>query len=313
VKSLWLAMSALALLGAAYCLPLPGIDQAAAHASLGRVPAWWASSIGSFPPAFSLMSGGMVGLVGARFAQDLVLTSHMTPAVRRIWRWFFAAVYVLGSSVAGLALGLTLSDRLPEMALLSGPATGALCAAGFTAAAVLNWSLAILFRNSGLGHGAPALFLVAEMVRSGRYYAELVAAIGAGEPDLGMLPLHGVLVPLGLTFLVLWRWTPHLPRDAMRGLRARGPLDLVALPLILGALGGTLASDLSGWPAWFPQSPLYDPGLVARSACAVLAVPALGFWAFRQPGRPGSSGWFVAGLAALALTCILGLVSQYPR
>lgn len=300
------AVLAIALLGATYLLPLPGVDQAAAHAALGRVSAWWASQVGVWPPAFSLLSGGLLGLVAARFAQDLVLGPWMAPSARPIWRALFAGLYLAGSGVSGLAIGLTLDHRLPELAPLGAVVTGTLTAAGSVAAAALVWSLAALFRSSGLGNGAAALFLVAEFVRAGRYYAEWIAGVAAGEPDLGWLPLSGPLVPLGLVCLLLWRWTPDFPRDVARGLHARGATDLLALPLILGALGGTLAADLAGWPSWFPQSPLYDPGLVARAVGTLLAVPALGFWVARQPGKPGSPWWLGFGLLALAAT--LGLL-----
>jgi len=170
-----------------------------------------------------------------------------------------------------------------------------------TAAAL--WSMVSLIRTSGVASGALLLFGVWEIIRGLRFIAELLLAHNAGEPDLGWLAIHTGALPMGLTLLALWRWVPHrYPANVMRSLALRGPLEVLFLPLAVGALVGVLTSALSGFPAWTPQPPIYDPGTLARTVAALLVVPALGFWLRRQPGQPGSVGWAVLGIVLLAAT-----------
>ncbi len=299
----WLAGLAVALLFAAALIPLPGVLQGAALAQLGRTGALWATHVGPFPPAFSILSTGLLGLVLARFALGVAVDRARPAPSDAAWTWTLAAMFVAASWLGGVAMSLALHERFRDLYAVE-PVLGALVDGVVVAVAgALLWSLADLVRASGVASGALLLFAAWESVRILRFLAELVAAAAAGEPELAWLALHSGLVPVALMMLSLWRFRPAAgERPVWRGLTVRGPLDLLALPLVAGALASVVADDLMGYPSWTPQPPLYDPGLLPRTLAALLAVPAIGAWVRRGPGAPGSIGWFLGALALLGLT-----------
>ncbi|MFK7930682.1 MAG: hypothetical protein AB8H79_21025 [Myxococcota bacterium] len=301
-RPMYAVAAVLMLLGLAL-VPLPGISQGASLAQLGRGSAWWMDTVGGWPPAFSPLSTGLLGLVLARFALDTVVPMGGPPSTRRLWAAIAQGLYLGASFAGGVAMGLTLESRFPDLVVLDGLVLGVLLGAiGLITAAAL-WSMASLIRRSGVASGALLLFGVWEIIRSLRFIAELLLANNAAEPDLGWLAIHTGALPLGLTLLALWRWVPHRsPLPVIRSLALRGPLDVLFVPLAVGALAGVLTSDLSGFPSWTPQPPIYDPGTLARTVAALLVVPALGFWLRRQPGRPGAFGWAILGFVLLAAT-----------
>jgi hypothetical protein len=294
------------LLLAAGLLPLPGVDQLSALTQAGRVSGWWAHNVFPLPPAFSLLSGGLLGLVAARAGLDLILTDDLTPSGRRLWTAAVAGLYAAGSVFAGIALGLRLGDRFPELVVGDGLLVAMLHGLAGAAIAGLLWTLSDLVRRSGIANGSLTLFLAWEGVHAVYYVLELLAAAWLHEPELLMKTLYVGTLPVALVFVALWRWAPSTyPLQVWRGLWIRGPLDLIAVPLVAGAMAGTFAGDLVGYPAWTPQPPIYHPGLVPRTLVALLCVPALAFWLNRQPGRPGGWPWLAGAGAACLLTAAM--------
>lgn len=290
-------------------VPLPGIQQLAGLTQLGRASGWWAAQFGGWPPSFSPLSTGLLGLVLARFALDLVLPPAASASTRKLWSAVAQGLYLGASFAGGIAMGLAMDERFPDLVLLDGPILGVLLGAVMLVTGAALWSMAGLVRRSGIASGALLLFGVWEAVRAARFTVELILASQAGEPDLGWLAVHTGAVPLSLTMVALWRWTPSdLPVHLGRSLVIRGPLDILILPLVVGALVGTLASDLAGYPVWTPQPPLYDPGLLARTVAALLVVPTLGWWMRRQPGAPGSPIWVVAASLTALTSGLLWLI-----
>ena len=298
---------ALLLLAGLAIIPLPGIHQQAALTQLGRVSAWWAQVAFAWPPAFSPLATGLLGLVVARGLMDLATHPGQDAFVRRLWVAIASGLYLGGTFAGGVGLGLTLDLRFPDLLVLDNRLVLAvLIGLSTTAAAAALWSISGLVRKSAIASGALLFFFAWELLRITRFLGELGFALfdaGGPEPGLGFMPMHAGLVPLGLTCVALWRWSPdRYPIRIARDLHVRGPLDLLALPLAIGAIAGTLTADLSDVPAWTPQSPLYDTGLLARSLASLLVVPALAVWMRRQPGSPGGWGWAVVGFGLIALS-----------
>jgi hypothetical protein len=299
----WFAVAAVAMLAIAGTVPLPGVHQRAALGQLGRVAAWWVDVAAPFPPAFSILSTGLIGLVIARFALALAVNPRQPAPSDRAWTMAITMMYVSASWLGGVALALTLHHRFADL-YVGDPVLGALVdGTAIAVGAALAWALADLVRASGVASGALVLFGAWELTRIGRYAIELAAAAAAGEPELPWLALHGGFIPLALMMLALWRWTPRSgPIVVWRGLTVRSSLDLLMLPLVAGGLASLVADDLLGHPSWTPQPPLYDPGLLPRTLASVLVVPAVGAWSRRHAGAPGSVGWLFGALALLGLT-----------
>jgi len=245
-----------------------------------------------------------------RLARDLVVTDDLRPEQRRLWGGAVALLYVLAAAGSGAVLGAGLAGRFPDLVTTGDAAMALLAAASCAAVAACLWSVADLIRRSRLASGALLLFLVWEGLRALRFVVELLGAARANEPDRLVLVLHTGALPVVLVLLALWRWEPRSwPIPLGRGLKARGPLDLVAVPLVLGAIAGTLTADLVDYPTWTPQPALYDPGLLARTLGGLLAVPALAWWLRRQDGAPGHPAWLALAGSVLALSLALaGLV-----
>lgn len=302
----WLAVVAVILLLIAAFLPLPSADQAASLAQLGRVSAWWVERFGAVPPAFSILSSGLIGLVIVRFGLAMTVNPRDPSPGDGIWKATLLTLFVAASFVLGVAMGLAIHHRFPDLhrgdpviGALSDGATGAVTAA-------LLWSLADLVRRSGVAAGAMLLFGVWELTRIGRYIMELLAAASVREPELFTLAGHTGLLPVACMMLVLWRWSPtRTPSAVWRGLTLHSPLDLLVLPLAVGSIASLIADDLAGYPAWTPQPPLYEPGLLPRSIVALLTVPAVAAWLRRQPTEPGSVAYLFGAVGLITITIAL--------
>lgn len=304
----YLVLGLLLLVGLAL-LPLPGIDQDAALRQLGRSSQWWTSVAIPWPPAFSPLSTGLLGLVIGRLALGLLTVPGQDPVVRRLWQAITLGLYLGGTFASGVALGLTLDLRYPDLIVVGDQVVLAgLAGVSCTAAAAALWSIAELIARSGLVSGALALFGAWEAVRIVRFMVEAVLELAAGGgPELGAawMPLHAGLLPVGMICLSLWRRTPDRgPVRVMRNMWLRGPFDLLVLPLVAGAIAATISADIAGIPQWTPQPPLYDQGLLARSMVSLLVVPTIAAWAERRPGTPGSVGWGIAGFVLLGGTAV---------
>lgn len=290
-------------------LPLPGVHQLAALHQLGRATAWWARIVGGWPPGFSALSMGLGGLVFARLGLGLILAPDMPATTARTWRTGILTIYVFGSALTGVAMGLTLAERFPDLVTTDALLLATLDAATFSVVAVFLWALADLVRKSGVASGSLLLFGAWEAVRMTRFALELLAAAEAGEVGLMPLAFHLGTLPAVLILVALWRWEPGpLPLPVGRALVLRSPVDLIVVPMVIGAVAATIANDLSGFPSWTPQPPLYDPGLVSRTLGGLLVVPALGWWMRSQPGHRGTVGWAVVALGLLLLTGALVLL-----
>lgn len=295
---------AVALLLGLAVVPLPGIDQAAALQQLGRASAWWSHAAAAWPPAFSPLSSGLLGLVLARLALDLILGPEQDLATRRLWTAVIMGLYLGGTFVGGVALALALRRTFSDLLVVQDPfVLAGLVGLSTTAAAAAAWSFASLVRRSGLASGALLLFGVWELVRMGRFLLELGFALlgtDSPEPGLALMPLHLGVLPVALVCLALWRASPGpLPVLLARRLTVRSPLDLLIVPLVVGAIAGTFAADLAGIPPWTPQSPLYDQGLLARTLGSLLVVPAISVWLMQRRAGPGHWGWAVLALGLL--------------
>jgi len=305
------ALLALVLLLGLAIIPLPGVDQHAALIQLGRASGWWTRVAVAWPPAFSPLATGVLGLVLARLAMDLLVAPRQDPVARRLWIAITSGLYLGGTFAGGVAIGLTLEQRYADLLVLNNRVVLAmLIGLSTTAAAATLWSLATLIKRSGLASGALLLFFAWELVRIGRFLLELGFALfgpDGPEPGMGYMPMHSGLVALGLTCIAIWRWAPDAyPIRITRNVAVRGPVDLLAIPLVVGAIAGTLAADLTDVPAWTPQPPLYDTGLLARTLGSLLVVPALAVWVRRQSGAPGHWGWGVGGALLMAFS-VLGM------
>ena len=308
-----LAGLAIVLLLSAGLLPLPGVNQITALLSIGRVAGWWAENVWPLPPAYSVLSGGVLGLLAARAGLGVILTDDLTPSGRRTWTAAVAGLYAAGSVIGSIAMAMAMDQRFPE--LITGDLLTVALLHGLSgaAAAGLLWSLSDLAQRSGLGNGALLLFLAWEGARAVTYVLELLAASWVHEPELLFKAMHAGTLPVALVFVALWRWAPTAyPLQVYRGLYIRGPLDLVALPLAAGSLAGTIAGDLIGYPAWMPQPQMYHPGLVPSTLVALLCVPALAFWLRRHPGVSGGPPWLMGAIALLVLTALLAAVVSIP-
>lgn len=297
------ALLGLVLLFGLALIPLPGIDQTAALHQLGHASALWVQGLAAWPPAFSPLATGLLGLVVARLAMDLLASPRQDEIVQRLWVAITTGLYIGGTFAGGVALGLTMELRFDHLLVVTDRVVLAgLIAISTTAAAAALWSLATLVKRSGVASGALLLFGAWELTRMGRFLADLGLALfqdGGPEPGLGLMPAHAGLLPIALVALALWRWTPVWGRPILRETRARGPIDLLVFPLAVGGVAATIAADIAGMPPWTPQSPLYDQGLLARTLASLLVVPAIGVWMRRQPGAPGHWGWAVLGFGLL--------------
>lgn len=301
------------LLLAAAFFPLPGIDQFRALHSVGRVAGWWADNVWPLPPAYSMLSGGVLGLVISRGGLDLLLTDDLTASGRRTWTAAVAGLYAAGSVVGGIAMAMAMERRFPE--LLVGDTFTVAMLHGLAGAAIagLLWTLADLAKRSGVGNGSLVLFLAWEAAHAVYFVVEILAAASVHEPELLEKTLYVGTIPVALVFVTLWRWTPTTyPLPVWRGLAIRGPIDLFAVPLVAGAIAGTVAGDLVGYPMWAPQPPIYHPGLVPRTLVALLTVPAIAFWLRRHPGVSGTWMWLFGAAAATLLTAALAFVVWLP-
>lgn len=302
----YMLLGVLMLVGLAL-IPLPGIDQTASLHQLGRASGWWVERALPWPPAFSPLSTGLLGLVVARAAMELLTHPGQDAFTRRLWTSIASGLFLGGTFAGGVALGLSLELSFDDLLVVTDKVVLAgLIAVSTTLTAAALWAISDLIKKSGLGSGALTLFFVWELARMGRFVLELGFALfqeGGPEPGISWMPLHIGLLPMGMICLALWRRTPgKLPARLMRNLSLRSPLDLLILPLVVGAVAGTVASDLAGMPQWLPQSPLYDQGLLARSLASILVIPAVAAWTQRQPGAPGHIGWGIAGLVLLVGT-----------
>ncbi|TVQ92969.1 MAG: hypothetical protein EA397_05630 [Deltaproteobacteria bacterium] len=304
-----LAVAAAGVLLIAGLLPLPSADQGASLAQMGRVSGWWVHNVGAFPPAFSILSSGLIGLVIVRFGLNLIVNPREPSPADKIWKPTILSLFLAASFVLGVAMGLALHHRFPDLHR-GDPVLGALSDGATSAiAAALLWTLAELVRKSGIANGALFLFGIWEVLRIGRFLSELLAAASVREPDLFTMAGHAGLLPVACTLLLLWRWRPTpMPQPIWRGLTLRSPLDLAILPLAIGGVASLIADDLAGYPAWTPQPPMYEPGLLPRTLVALLTVPAIALWLRRQPSRRGSVFYLFGAVTLFSFTLALEVV-----
>lgn len=296
-------------------LPLPGVDQGASLAQMGRLTAYRDQLGFNWPPAYSLLTPGIAGLVLARATRDLLTAPEQSPTTQLLWSSVVWMGFVGGVMLYSSVFALRFAERLPDLVLVRQPGQFMVFALTSTAvAAMATWHIASYIRASGWVNGAPLLLLVVAGTREVWRFIEYYMAFlepGGAEPGLAWVPLHSPLLPAGLVALALWR---HLPapdaRKAGRNLKMLGGLSLIAIPFFVSSLASGIGAEFSGLPSWMPQPPIYDQGMELGSLLGILTIPPIAWWLQSKPGRPGGLAWGIFGMISIAfviVSLVLGL------
>lgn len=308
---LWTAAACVAWLAASF-VPVPGLD----HDALREMAAGAGTLLGLFnvaPPLVTVVSQGVGSVVLVRGVMRLFAGPESSPAREaRIARVGFG-IYVVLCFVQGLltvmwAESASVGGWGPDIVPVPGWATRGVVAVTLAAGGALVWVLASLVSRRGVGQGPLVLFCLSSAIAGitglGMLGADL--AQSGWEPGV-VLGRLGMIAAPAIVLVAAWRFAPERwPVPITRGVVVTSPIDLLAIPSLVGAVvlapaGAAITSQLSPGAA----NPLGAHGDLAHAVLTTAAAVVVALWLRKRAARRGSVAWLVVAavvtLGALAL------------